>query len=139
MTILGPISVQSKVSSSISRVTSPHSDPEPPSICAAVMTTIPSGPSDTVISWHIATGGSGISTVTMAVHVLELPDPSVTVRTTILGPTSSQSKVSGVTSRNISIQLSVEPSLISPAVMITISPSRDTVISCALQTGEIVS
>ena len=53
----------------------------------------PFASSSTVTFWQIAVGGIISNTVTVAEHVLELPCISVTVKTTVFAPTSSQSKL----------------------------------------------
>src|SRR5688572_285967 len=137
--MLSPRSSQSKVFGSRSRSTSPQLSVEPLSTCVG-NTTIKPPLSETVISCAIQTGEIVSSTVTSAVHVLELPDRSVTVRVTVFGPKSSQVKSSGVTVNDISSQLSVEPASTWSAVMTTI-PAASTYIvrSPAAHNGSVSS
>ena len=60
------------------------------------------------------------STVTVEVHVDELPAASVTVKVTVLGPISEQLNAAGATDRfrlPLAVQLSEDPLLTWPAVM----------------------
>src|SRR6187401_3447610 len=78
--------------------------------------------------------------VTVAVQVDELPGQSVTVRTTIFSPKSSQSKVLGATAKVTVPQLSDDPASTSAAkIVIFPLPFRDTVISAAAHIGAVVS
>ncbi len=81
----------------------------PLSTSAAVMLALPEASNWTVMSWHIATGAKVSSIVTVAVQLLLLPEVSVTVRVTVLGPISLQSKVAGETVILLMAQLSLLP------------------------------
>ena len=59
----------------------------------ATILAFPRASSCTVISWQTATGAILSSTVTVAVQLSLLPLPSVTVRVTVLAPTSAQVNV----------------------------------------------
>ena len=82
-------------------------------------------------------GASLSSTVTVAVAVAELPDPSKTVRVTVLSPRSSQSKLSGDTVMlAMPPQVSSEPLSIWAAVMLALPvASSCTVMSWAAAVG----
>jgi hypothetical protein len=47
----------------------------------------------TVMFWQTATGATLSSTVIVVLHVVELPFTSVTVKTSVLAPTSAQTNV----------------------------------------------
>ena len=95
----------------------PQLSVEPPSISAAAMEAFPVASSCTVMSWQIASGAILSSTVTVAVHVSVFPLTSVTVKVTVLGPTSAQVKIAGLTLSPAIPQLSDEPPSTSPAVI----------------------
>ena len=73
-----------------------------------------------MISWQVAVGTILSSTVTVAVQVLELPLPSVTVKVTVLSPRFVQSKVVWSRARVATEQLSLDPLSMSVAAMVTL-------------------
>ena len=119
VTVFSPISAQVKLVVSKEIATKPQVTVLPPSTSAAVKVASP------LVSRKIvngatqnATGGKLSSTVTMVVHVAELPLASVTVRVMVLSPMSAQ--VNSVLSmeRKTSKQLSVLPLSIMAAVIV---------------------
>src|SRR5687767_6871110 len=106
-------------------VSASHPPPEPLFTSSGSTVTLPLASRKTVMFWQTAINPPAVSsTVTVAVHVDVLPDSSVTVSTTTLGPRSSQSKVAGVTSSVTGPQLSDEPSSTCEAVIVTIVPTN---------------
>ncbi len=141
VTVLGPISLQSKLVVSMVNVAAPHETPLPPSIKLGVNVAIPVTSSGKVISVQTAVGGLSSTTVTMAVSLLEFPEPSVTVIVTKTGlPVSEQSKLLGLTVIEAIPQLSAELLSTSPPTIVA-SPVafRNTVMSIAFATGGVVS
>ena len=120
VTIFSPRFSQVKVSRSILKSKVPQLEKLPPSMSSGVIIAIPSASSCTVISIHIAVGGSSLTMVTIASQVEVSPLLSVTVRTTILSPIFSQVNVSLSIERVISPQLSVLPPSTSSAVMVVV-------------------
>jgi len=116
--LLGPTSLQSKVSTSIDSEAIPQASVLPPSTSAGVMVAFPSASKSIVISIHTAVGATLSSIVTIVVQVLEFPFTSVTVNVTVFGPTSAHVKVLGETANEAIPQLSVLPLSISAGVIL---------------------
>src|SRR5690606_14496683 len=83
VTLFGPMSAQVKSAISILMVPIAQLSELPPSTSAATIETFPLASKPTVIFWQVAVGAMLSSTVTIAVHVLEFPFASVTVRRTL--------------------------------------------------------
>lgn len=100
---------------------------EPLSISFAVMVAFPEPSRKTEMLWQLAVGETLSITVTEPEQALVFPDPSVTVRTTVLVPRSLQVNEVGVALRETVEQLSVLPLSISFAVMVALpEPSKYT-------------
>src|SRR5690606_35278425 len=98
----------------------PQESDEPLLISAAVMLALPVVSNWMVMFWVTTTGTVISSTVTIAVALWVLPLTSVTVRVTVLAPTSPQSKLD-LSSVMLAIpQASVEPLSIFAAVMLAV-------------------
>ena len=140
VTVLVPTSAQVNILGDATKVSIPQASVLPPSISAPVMVAIPLTSNCTVISWQIAVGATLSSTVTVAVHVLELPFTSVTVKVTVFGPTSAQVNELGLTESDAIPQASVEPPSTSAAVMDALPvASSCTVISWQIAVGATLS
>ena len=131
---------QSNVVTSIAIESIPQASLDPLSICAAVIIAEPVASNWTVNGWHIATGATLSSTVTIEEHVDTFPLMSVTVNITVLAPMFEQSNVL------ISIVIesiphaSLEPLSICVAVIVA-NPcaSNETVNGWHTATGAILS
>src|SRR5690606_5375684 len=134
VTVFGPTSLQSKSVISIVVIAIPQASVLPFSISATVMLAIP-----LTSSWMVkgaaqfATGGTLSSTVTMVVQVEVFPFTSITVRVTVFGPTSLQSK--SVMSIDVLAipQASVLPFSISATVMLAIPFVSSWIVNGAVQ------
>src|SRR4030042_2060194 len=118
----------------------PHASLLPLFTLAAAIVMLPVASRYAFISWQIAIGEIVSITVTVAWHWSVLPLLSVTVRVTVLAPTSEQ--VKSVTSSTILAipHASLLPLLMSAAVIVTLPvASRYASISWQTATGEIVS
>ncbi len=89
------------------------------SICAAVIEPLPEASRFTVTFWHKAVGSILSSTVAVALHVAELPLPSVAVSATVFAPTSAHVNVNGV-AVTVTSQLSVDPPSTSPTTILAL-------------------
>ena len=90
--------------------------------------------------WHIAVGAIVSAIVTTAIQLEVLPFTSVTVKVTLLGPTSEQLNTAGEELNPAIPQLSLDPPSISPAKTIAVPvPSRYAVIFWQTAVGAIVS
>ena len=122
ITALTPVSEQSKVDLERDRVATPQLsvDASPPSTAEAVALADPPAPSSAVTEVHPATAGARLSsTVTVAEQVAAFPDVSVTVSVVDCDPTSAHVKALLLIVVEATPQLSLLPSLTSPA---TIAP-----------------
>ena len=91
------------------------------------------------MSWATATGSMLSITVTVAVALCVLLEPSVAVRVTVLAPRSSQSN-EVISSAKVSEQLSLLPLSISVvAILACPLASRAMVMSWATATGSMLS
>src|SRR5690606_26040547 len=118
VTVLAPTSPQSKLDLSSVMLAMPHESVDPLSTSAAVMLALPVASSWMVRFLVSTTGAVTSSSVTIAVALSELPLTSVTVRVTVLAPTSPQPKLY-LSSVMLAIpQASVEPLSISVASML---------------------
>ena len=93
MTVLAFTLLQLKVVTFKAKLAIPQASEEPLSTCEAVMFALPVMSNCTVMFWQTATGATLSSTVITVEHVVELPFTSVTVKTSVLAPTSAQTKV----------------------------------------------
>src|SRR5437899_13055 len=93
MTVLVPMLVQSKLVWLRLRLAMPEASLLPLLIWAGLIVPWPVASNSTVAFWQRATGGTGSTTVTVAVQVELLPLLSVTVRVTVLVPTLLTSKL----------------------------------------------
>ena len=75
----------------------PQASEDPLLICAAVIEAFPDASSCTVMFWHVATGATWSSTVTVEEQVEEFPFESVTVSVTVFAPTFAHVNEFGVT------------------------------------------
>src|ERR1043165_3606632 len=140
VTVLGPISVQSKSVISSDEIAMPQASVEPLSTCPAVIVAVPKASSCTVMFWQLATGAILSSTVTVAVQVEVFPFTSVTVRVIVLGPTLLQSKALISSVEDVVPQASVEPLSISAAVIEALPVASNCIVMpWQLTTGLIVS
>src|SRR5690606_32303056 len=107
---------------------------------SAVMVACPMASKYTVMCCAWTTGAISSTTVTVACAVEKFPEPSYTVKVTVLVPILLQLKLSGITLIEAIPQLSLLPLFTSSAVMVACPmASKYTVMSCAWATGAISS
>ena len=136
VTVLAPTSLQVKSESLSTMLVMLQLSDEPLSMLVNEIEALPEPSRVTVISWVTTVGETESTTVTVAVVLEALPDPSVPVRVTVFAPRSAQPKVSVSRLRAIS-QLSLLPLSTSVVAMVALpAASRYTVISCAAMVGE---
>ena len=109
VTVLTPISEQSKVVLSKLNVNVEQLSKLPLSISPATIVAVPDASSTTLKFWAIAIGANESITVTIAVAVEMFPFPSSAVNITLFVPTSLQSKKEVSTDKVTAEQLSVVP------------------------------
>ena len=140
VTVLAPKSAHVKAVLSKASVAMPQASDEPLSTSAGVMEPLPEASRFTVRFCVTATGSTWSRTKTFAVAVLSLPHSSVTVKVTVLLPTSLQSNDVMSSDKVTSPHVSEEPLSMS-AVVIEAAPlaSKSTVMSSAEAVGAVVS
>jgi len=132
--------VQSKVLGEATSVAIPQASPDPLSISVPTIVTVPEASNCTVMGWQIAVGGVMSWTVTMAVQVLIFPLISVTVNTTLFGPTLLQVKAVGEAMTDCTPHASFEPLSISAPVIEALPAAFSCiVISWQMATGGVTS
>src|SRR5690606_37580132 len=135
VTVLSPTSPQSKLDLSSVIPAIPQVSDEPLSISAAVRLALPVASSWIVMFLVTTTGAMMSSTVTIAVAVSVLPLTSVTVRVTVLAPTSPQSKLDLSSVMLAITQASVEPLSISAAVMLALPVASSWIVMLLVTTS----
>src|SRR4030043_188739 len=120
VTVFAPTSEQVKSVTSSTILAIPHASLLPLFTLAGAIVTLPVASRYAFISWHIAIGEIVSITVTVAVHWSVLPLLSVTVKVTMLAPTSEQ--VKSVTSNTMLAipHASLLPLLMSAAAIVTL-------------------
>ena len=141
VTVFAPILLQSKSVLSTVILSIEQLSVDPLFISATVIEALPELSIATSISLkHIASGAILSTTVTSAVHVVSKLLPSVTVSITEFTPKSSQVKVVFEAESVIVEQLSLEPLLISAAVILPLPlASNSTVMLEQIAVGGILS
>src|ERR1043166_2983958 len=140
VTVFGPTLAQVKVSGLTLREAIPQASLEPLSTSDAAMVAWPVASRLIVIFWHLATGLTLSSTVTVLEQLELFPLASTRVRVTVLGPTLAQVKALGLTLREAMPQASLEPLSTSAAVMLAWPvASSCTVIFLHAATGAVLS
>jgi phage tail protein X len=117
VTLLVPMSEQSKLVCETVIDAIAQLSELPPSTSEAVMVALPDPSKATVMFWQTADGANESSTVTTAVQLLLFPAASVTVSVTLLAPILEQLKLVCETVIEAIEQLSVLPPSTSEAVM----------------------
>src|SRR5690554_2153975 len=140
VTVLVPMLLQLKLSGFTLIEAIPQLSLLPLFTSSAVMVACPMASKYTVMSCAWATGAISSTTVTVACAVEKFPEPSYTVKVTVLVPMLLQLKLSGFTLIEAIPQLSLLPLFTSSAVMVACPmASKYTVMSCAWATGAISS
>src|ERR1043165_3315501 len=141
VTVFGPTLAQVKVSGLTLREAIPQASLEPLSTSDAAMVAWPVASRLIVIFWHLATGLTLSSTVTVLEQLELFPLASTRVRVTVLGPTLAQVKALGLTLREAMPQAaSLEPLSTSAAVLRAWPvASSCTVIFLQAATGAVLS
>ena len=130
VTVLAPTSAHVNAVVDAANETVVQLSDDPLSISAATIEAVPAPSKNTVMSWQDAVGDVVSATVTVEVHIDVFPDPSVTVKVTVFGPTFAHVNAVVDAANETVVQLSDDPLSISAATIEAVpAPSKNTVMS----------